>query len=171
MELEDALNFLRENQPLPDDPDPQLLQRFGEVCLFFCENAHPECIPLLLNACNIFNEPSFYDSINAALSHFPKELVVPHLVAACKASYPSIRLISADVASHFPHALLVEPLEELMQEGVPIIRMTAAAALECIGGQDVIAIARQAQVTETDDDVLEILWDIIHSEDEHKDED
>jgi len=169
MELESALKFLRENQPLPNEPEPELVQRFKEVCIFFCEHAHPECIPLLLNACNLFEDHFFYDTINAVLRQFSAEQVVPHLVAGCKANYPSVRLISADVASDFPHTLLLEPLEELLEEGSVIIRFTAVVALERIGGQDAIEIAQRALVVETDEDVIEILQAIVEKGKRNKD--
>ena len=161
MNRDEALSFLRENQPLADVPGPGLLQRFRETTRYFYEHPHPDCIPLLINAFGLFEDLTLYEALNATLQRFPVVLVLPHLRDGCRARMPSIRLASADAALHFPHPSLVAPLVELLAEGSPIIRLTAVSALEQIGGEAVLEHARQALDGETDEDVIQVLKDIL----------
>lgn len=51
MNKETALNFLKENQPMPDDInlDKSVIAMYDDVTKYFLYNPDKECLPLLLN--------------------------------------------------------------------------------------------------------------------------
>lgn len=161
MTNEEALDFLKAHQPLPDDPGEELLQRLRSATFCLFQNPDPACIPLLLNALARWDDWSLYDSVQSVLRQFKPAEVVPHLRAGLDHQREVTRSWSADTARFFPHPLLVEPLGRLLGESRPEIRLVAAAALEMIALPEVVKLAERALDTEEDEDVLEILRQII----------
>ncbi|MDJ0840023.1 MAG: hypothetical protein QNK37_26160 [Acidobacteriota bacterium] len=161
MHLEEAFTFLQNHQPLPDQPDDELIRQYKAATLFFYNHPDPRCIPLLLGASGLFDDITLYDSLSSTLSRYSHEEVVVHLADACASPYPSVRFAAADVAMQYPDPILIEPLSILLREGVAIIRLAAASALEQIGGDEVRELARVAIVTEKDQDIYEVLEAIL----------
>ncbi len=164
MTLAEALAFLKSQQPMPNDPEEPLLQRFRAVTHFLFQHPDPACIPLLLNALAHWDDWSLYDSVQSVLRQFKAQEVVPHLRVGLAHEREVTRTWSADTARYFPHPLLVEPLGRLLREDRVEVRLVAAAALELIPVPEVVQLAKAAVELERDEDVLEILRTIINGD-------
>jgi len=161
LNTEDALDFLRNHQPMPDRPDPTLFQRYCSILVHFEKHPDPRCIPLVLNSFGLFDDTYVYATLKRLIRRYRRETVVPHLVRACRSHYPSVRFAAADVAAKVPDPALIEPLGELLDEGAVLIRLATVVALEVIGGPTVRALARERLPREHDGEIIDILETII----------
>lgn len=130
MNTEEALQFLRENQPLaPDDQLDDRIKTFEEVRQFFEEHIDPRCLELLLNAFGDGSGFGVYGLVEDTIRMYPPELVVPILQRTLRSPIKSIRYWNAQIAESFPHESLVEPLARMLEEEDPDLRWAAATAL------------------------------------------
>ena len=161
MTREEALDFLRRHQPLPDTADVWLLDQLRAAILTFHNNPDPACIPLLLHAFGLFDDIHIYQALNDAMKQHKHEDVVPHLVHALGSQHQFVRFTAAGVAACFPDEDLIESLEPLLSDGQPVIRLAAVAALEKIGGPEVRRLFKTRLIFENDPDVTEALESFI----------
>lgn len=161
MNLSEALTFLAQNQPMPDDPPDDLFKVYREITEYLFNNPDPSCIPFLIGSFGRWDDWTVYDSVQSVLRKFPAKQVVPHLKAGLESDFENVRMWSGDSARYFPHPLLVEPLAQLMQNESAEVRLMASAALEMIEIPEVVRLAREQLPLETDEDVIDVLQQII----------
>ena len=79
MNKDEALDFLRQNQPLPsgDALTWELCKKYDEAREYFVEHPEPECIPLFLNSFGGRNCTGRYQVVDEVLWPHPKEVVLP----------------------------------------------------------------------------------------------
>ena len=155
MSIDDALQFLREHQPLPptDEIPDALLRRFNEVREFFVANPDPRCVALLLNSFGEGDGHGVYQLVEDVIRAFPDEVVVTALVASLRNAVGSVRYWSAEIAAIRPSPDLVEPLIELLNHGNLDERLAAVAALEVLGTPKARIAMERALITDDHDDV------------------
>ena len=157
MTTAEALLFLEEHQPLPQQMSPTLTVRFEAALASLRKNPHTDCIPLLLGCFANWEEIDHQESIQALLQQFPTQQVIPHLAQSLASEDVMVRKWSADTARIFPHEDLLPLLSPLLVNEDTEIRLISAAALECIGGARARAIAQRAMAREQDEQILDIL--------------
>lgn len=160
MNLEESLAFLAAHQPMEDDPSEEKLSQLNEAVAFFFENPDELCIPLFLNLFGKWDDLETYDSIQWLLRKFPAAVVRPHLKQALSSPFDQVRLWSLDLARYFADESLLPYLAKALKEEEPLIRIIAAAVLESIASPAARKMAKQLLLTETEDDVREILESI-----------
>ena len=161
MKQNEYLEFLRQNQPMPDNPTPELLARYREATNFFYENPDPLCIPLFLHSFGNWEDLTIYESVQSVLRLFPAEKVVAHLPAGLTSPNGSVRSWCADTAILFPDPSLVAYIKDLLKDPAVEIRLPAAAAMEKINSPSAREAAAQCLKDERDEDVKEILESIL----------
>lgn len=161
MNLEDALRFLREHQPMSDHASTEEVRLLHIVQQYFYYNPHEDAVPLLLNAFGYFSDQSLYEGLVSTLKKHDRQTVLPHVAAACESPHRGVRLAAANVAFSFPHEMMVDALSELLRDEFSMIRLSAANALERIGGEEVQAVVKTALILEKDEDVQQVLESIL----------
>ena len=164
MNVQQALDFLSENQPMPDHPSEALLERYRETTEVLFQFPDSGCIPLYIGSLADWDNWSIYDSIVSVLRLFPLETVVPHLLKGFESANLSQRQWTADMVRFFPDPVFLPFLEKLLQESKTETRMVAAAALERVGGSEAALIARSRLAVESDEDVIEALESLVAQE-------
>ncbi|MBV9788479.1 MAG: HEAT repeat domain-containing protein [Chloroflexi bacterium] len=158
MNTEEALQFLRENQPLP--PDDQLddrIKTFEEVRQFFEEHIDPRCLELLLNAFGDGSGFGVYQLVEDTIRMYPPDLVVPILQRTLCSPSHSVRYWNAQVAEYFSHESLVEPLARMLEEEDPDLRWAAATALWPYDTPEKQTILREHLQHETDEELRGVI--------------
>ena len=143
IETEAALDFLKQNQPMPDDDrlTEELITEYDEIRLFFIVNHDPRCIPLFLNSFGKGDGFGVYQLVEDVIAAYPVDWVVPCIDLALRSADPNIRYWCAQIAERFPVYDLIEPLQSAMQredEG----SFFALISLEHIGAPEAIASVR-----------------------------
>ncbi|SKB09760.1 hypothetical protein SAMN02745166_05182 [Prosthecobacter debontii] len=135
MTIDDALQFLRNHQPLPptEGMSDELLQRFEEVRKFLIANPDERCVSLLLNCFGEGDAYGVYQLVEDAILAFPDEVVIPALADSLRNPAGSVRYWSAQIAANYPSQELAEPLIELFNRGNLDERVAAVTALEVLG--------------------------------------
>lgn len=135
MSIDDALQFLRDHQPLPptDEMPDALIQRFEEVRKFFVVNPDARCVGLLLNSFGEGDGFGVYQLVEDVIRAFPDGVVVPALAVSLCSAIGAVRYWSAQIAANHPSPELAEPLIELLRHGDLDERVAAVTALETLG--------------------------------------
>jgi len=157
MQIREHLQFLKDHQPMPDEPDAEIMARYDAALDFFYRHPDPACIPLFLNSFGEWDDFTIYERVQYMLSRFPNATVVPHLLQAMASPHRGVRLWTADTACRFPDDALVPALTRLMKESGLDMRLVAAAALERIDSPAAQAAAASLLEQETEEEVREIL--------------
>ena len=157
MRRDEALNFLSQHQPMPDNPPVQLLASYKTATATFYEDPDPACIPLLLNSFSEWNEWLVYDFVQCVIRRFSFDQVLPHLVAGLRGPTSCVRFWCADTARFFPDECLVNPLGELLRNGTAELRLAAASALKAIDSERARAVAKMVLPEEKDERVRTVL--------------
>ncbi len=84
MKYEEAIEFLRANQPLPTDDNisQNQIDTFDEIRKYVTENPDPVFIPLMLNAFGNGSCCGVYQLCDKFFRRFSTDEVVPHLEKA-----------------------------------------------------------------------------------------
>lgn len=138
MSTDEALQFLRQYQPLPPTRTitQELLRRFDEVRKHF--TAHPDnrSVPLLLNSFGEGDGHGVYQLVESAILAHAEDVVVPALIDGLRSRLGSVRYWSAQIAANYPRPELVSPLGECLRGGTLDERLAAVAALEMHRGSE-----------------------------------
>ena len=147
MSTDEALAFLKANQPLPPTSEISdvTLKRFDEVCEFFAMHPDERALPLILNAFGEGDGHGVYDVAMDVAKAFPAEVVLPALRAALSNPKGGVRYWAALIAGDFPDPGLVPPLGHLLQTGSVDEGIAAATTLEIIGGEEAREILSSAR--------------------------
>ncbi len=137
MTKEDALAFLCQHQPLPDDEglneSEQLIKEFDQVRQYFIGHPDPACIPLFLNAFSNSMGFGVYQLCDDVFRQFDQSLIIPHLKNALCSQHQGVRWWAAHWSIDFPSAELVAPLEQLLANPIDEdAHYFALATLACI---------------------------------------
>ena len=165
MDVNEAVNFLRENQPHPDDEElvakPEIIQKYNQVRRFFLENPDPICIPLFLHSFGNGSGFGIYQLVEDVLIIFDQQEVIPYLVDALDNELCGIKYWCSQIASSFPDERLIEPLAKLLETGNPDIRYAAIISLAEINSEDILRIIKNFRLKEEDTEVLELIKEVL----------
>jgi hypothetical protein len=161
MDVNTAVTFLREHQPLPDDEAlnelPDVMTTYDETREYFLENPDPVCIKLFLHSFGQGSGYGMYQIIENVLWAFEPGLVVPELVDALEFGPESTLFWNAQICSSFPDARLTPVLSKLLNHNDSDIRWATVMALEQIGGSEVFNVLLQRLLIEEDEEVTSFL--------------
>ena len=163
MNKQDAMNFLTNNQPLPNDDEltEEVISKFDGIRKFFLANKDVDCIPLFLNSFGDGSGFGVYQLIENVIIQFHKNEVLPHLIQALDSPHRGVRSWCAEIASSFPDPILIHPLKKLLLEEDMDIRIMACLSLGAIGGDQVTEILENALKSEKNVDVIEVFEDVL----------
>ncbi|WP_019636598.1 HEAT repeat domain-containing protein [Paenibacillus fonticola] len=166
MDLNEAIEFLRNNQPLVDDSvlEDETIKKYDEVRKFFLSNPDPSCVPLLLNSFGNGDGFGVYQLIEDVIVKFDNELVLPHLINALDSEHKSVRYWNAQIASSFPDTILIEPLIKLLEEKDSDIRYASITALSQIDEESIIEKMKDILKKEDDKDIIELIHEHLEVE-------
>lgn len=164
MTKEDALQFLRQHQPMPPDSElsQELIKKYDEVCRFFMKHHYSECIPLLLNSFGEGSGFGRYERVGQVIRNFSADQVVPHLIEALSSGNRYVRDWCAQLSIDFPVPELLAPLKLLLREDSDI-RFNAVTALEQYHSQEAKAILREHLPREHEHEIRELIQTVLDS--------
>ena len=164
----EALNFLKEHQPMPCDGEltKDIIQKYEEIRKFFLANKDEECIPLLLNSFGGKDGFGVYQMVEEVIMMFDKKEVLPHIVNSFKNSSDSVIYWNVQIASNFPDEILFAPLVEVLRNGdddtkLATITALAQLALNNIKVTDVIDIIKKEISMISDEDIIEFAEEVL----------
>jgi len=170
MTRNEALNFLKQHQPMPHDCDAEgdLIEKYDEARKFFLAHPDEECIPLFLNSFGDWDGLGVYQMVEDVIVQYDKEAVLPHILTALKSRSDYIKYWCAQISSNFPDEALFAPLAELLKadnEDIMTAAATSLAQLALTGIManevtDALERACEAADEDTRDFIEEIIEDI-----------
>jgi hypothetical protein len=100
MTTDEALQFLREHQPMPDDHHITEEEGRTFIAILAHFEAHPDerCLPLLVGSVAPGTGLGMYQHIRFVFHRFPAEVVGPHLLHALRSPIPEVRYWGTDWA-------------------------------------------------------------------------
>jgi len=154
MNEEEAIEFLRQHQPMPPDTEltEDLSTRYDEIREYCIAHPDREYIPLFLNSFGEGDGFGVYVQVDEVIREFSAEEVIPHLIKALHSEHPSVREWCAQIAIDFPSPELIDSLRELLQnrDEKQDTRCYAASDLGLIDDKRATAVLEQAFEKETD---------------------
>lgn len=163
MTRKEALDFLRQHQPLPADKDlsREIVDKYDESRKYFLANSDPVAVPLLLNSFGEGSGFGVYQLVGDVIAKLPNEIVVPHLAAALESEHRGIRYWNAQIAARFPEPELTPSLAKLLLEPDHDLRYAAITALEQIGDETAMVVLREALRSEMDEEIRDLLREVL----------
>ena len=168
-----ALEFLRQHQPMPGDDGltEDLLTTFQEVHDYFVEHPDPSCIPLFLNSFSDSMGFGVFQVCGEVFQRYDILLVTPHLVDALRSDQRGVRWWAAHWAMELESEELIEPLVELLASEIDDdAHYFALATLGFIWrktqNEKVIAVLEQRQKVETHPERIELIDEILNEHDD-----
>ena len=151
----EALAWLEQHQPLPNDQDltPAQGQTYHQVMTHFLRHPDPRCIPLFLRSFGGRGGWGMYQLVEDVLLCYSPQEVLPHLLGSLASPQTHVRQWSAQVATHFPDASLVSPLARLLADKDEDVKSSAIIALLQIPEQRVASILAVYAENESDEDL------------------
>lgn len=127
----DAISFLQEHQPMPEDNELRdvLINKYDEVREFFINNPDTQCIPLFFNSFGGKDGLGVYQMVEYVISMYDKEEVLPHVLNALHSPHDGVRYWAAQIAANYPDETLFGPLCNLLSEKDDDIKAAAITAL------------------------------------------
>ncbi|CVK17238.1 hypothetical protein Ga0061079_1293 [Apibacter mensalis] len=131
MTQEEALNFLKEHQPMPKDEDlsEELIRKYDEVRQFFLQNSNKECVPLFLNSFGYIDGLGVYQLVEDVILQFSSEDVVPYLKIALDSKEYSVRYWNVQIAANYLSSELLPLLNKILREDDFDIKYNALTAI------------------------------------------
>lgn len=163
MNGEEALEFLKRNQPLPADTvlTEETIKTYDQVRKWFMENPEPGCIPLFLNSFGEGDGFGVYQLVEDVLKQFETVEVVAHLKVALRSRHRSVQYWCAQISANFPSAELVDSLEPLLRHDDYDLKYAAVTSLEQIGGDKVIEVLNGHLGSESDFEIRELIDEVL----------
>lgn len=164
MDKKYGLNFLKANQPMPNDNllNSHLINTYDQIRKFFLENPDEECISLFLNSFGEYNGMGVYQLIEDVILKYDHEIVVPYLQEALKSEFNGVKYWCAQICENFPDDRLINPLMSLMQDSNPDIQISAITALSQIRTTNIICILKEQINIEKNCEVKDFLIEVIN---------
>jgi hypothetical protein len=118
MNKEQALQFLREHQPMPPDEEwtEELAEQYAAVRQYFINNPDPACIPLFLHSYGERGGLGLYQMVADVFEQYSAEEVIPHLTKALSSKHRSVRYWTAQICMLFADEQLVEPVLNALKD-------------------------------------------------------
>lgn len=117
MTKSEAINFLKHNQPMPNDDElrkSDIIKTYEKVRLYFIDNPNEECIPLFLNSFGGKDGLGVYQLVEEVIAMYDHDVVIPHIMEALNNPLDSIMYWSVQIASDFPDSRLFAQLSKLL---------------------------------------------------------
>lgn len=135
MTTDQALHFLRSNQPLPPTREisQELLEQFDEVRKHFASHPDNQSVPLLLNSFGEGDAHGVYQLVEEAILAHPENIVIPALLDGLQSSHSSVREWCSEIAANYPRPELIAPLVDILKRGSVDERLAAVTALQFAG--------------------------------------
>jgi len=178
MTYEEAINFLKSHQPMPDTQIPlpwenkelasqlaneieSLLTKWEEALDYFMEHPCEEAIPLFFNSLGDEDGLGVYQGLGHYLVKFPPEIVIPYFKSAFRSPSPIIRYWAADFALsiHSGTQDFIEAMLPLLLDSDENVRRYASSALSYKAEKGYFdwhlyeTFLRQAYEKETEEDI------------------
>jgi hypothetical protein len=168
MNEEQALQFLREHQPMPPDEEwtDELADRYDEIRKFFINHPNPACIPLFLNSHGEIHGRGVYQLVDSVFYAYSPDEVIPHLIDALGSPHKSVRYWVAQICLSFPDKRLLKPILETLEISDEDTRYFCYCMLGRIlevtdyKSKEINSVLENGLIKETDDDILELLDEI-----------
>lgn len=163
MDKEKALNFLKKNQPMPNDKNlnKSMITMYDEVRKYFLAHPDEECIPLFLNSFGEYNGMGVYQLVEDVILRFEHDEVVNYLLEALKSKYNGVKYWCAQICALFPDEKLINQLEKLLSDSNQDVRMSAITSLSQLQNNKVLIILKNQLNIEKDDEIKDFLIDVI----------
>lgn len=167
MGRDDALEFLRTEQPLPPDArlSAEVIGKYDQARRHFLSKPDPVCVPLFLGSFGEGNGLGVYPLvIDTIIKHGP-EVVVPELIKALDSNSGGVAYWAAQTAAVLPDSRLVPALERLVGRGTRDERYAAITALEQIddpGGSSSAALQRHRSA-EADEELASLVDEVLEA--------
>jgi len=167
----EALSFLRNHQPMPDDGKvkKEELEKYEEIRRFYLNYFDEKCIPLFLNSFGGKDGFGIYQMVEDVILMYSKEVVMPYILDAFNNPSENVKYWSIQISSNFPDDMLFLPLVNMLQledEDIKFATITALAqlAINDIRRDEVIIVLKDEIERDLYDDIKtfaeEILLDI-----------
>lgn len=162
MTTNEALDFLRQHQPMPADIElsQDLIDKYDEVRKFFLNEKDIRSVPLFLNSFGNINGFGVYQLVEDVIIKFSSEEVLPHLKVALSRSEYSIRYWNLQIAANFPSIELLPQLKILLKEDDFDLKYNTLTALGQFGSDVVKPIVEDFLEREQDEELIELAKDI-----------
>lgn len=163
MTKEEALQFLRDHQPMPGELelDENTISTFEDVRKYFLANPDKACIPLFLGAFAPDTGLGVYQMVEMVFRKFEPVDVIPHLITALRSERLGTRTWSAEIASGFPSPDLIRPLSEVLSNGDFDLRYAAITALEQIKDSRITDVLRAALEREEEEEIRNLIAEVL----------
>lgn len=160
-----ALEFLKKNQPLPDDNaiTQEVIDDYDAVRKFFKQYPCNESLTLFFGSFGKGDGLGVYQLIEDTILAHDSEDVIPELAVALKNGTDSSKYWCAQIAVNFPDERLIEGLQTALGSDNVDIREATITALECIGGSKVQKLLKEQLLLEKDKEVRELIKDVLAS--------
>ena len=163
MNKDEALIFLRNHQPMPDDSllDKSTISVYDEVRRYFLNNPDKECLPLFLNSFGDYDGFGVYQLVEDVVLKFEYEEVVNCLLEALNSKYNGVKYWCAQICSLYPDERLIVSLERLLNDHNEDIKMSAITALSQIQSKKVLYILKKQLVIEGEKMIIDFISEVI----------
>lgn len=133
MNFNNALEFLKQHQPLPPDDllTQEIIDQFDEVREFLLKNPSREMLPLLLKSFGDGDGWGVYQLVDETVKQFAQADVIPLIRENLSSDHRGVVYWNAELAAIFPSS-----------DFIPVLRDLALGPDEDIASASVIAIGQ-----------------------------
>lgn len=159
----DAIEFLRRNQPMPNDEEltEVLIGQYDEVRKFLIDNPSDEGVRLIVNSFGIGDGWGVYQLVEDAVGAISPEVAATHLANALRSQLEGVKYWSAQISANYDNEQLVEPLRALLNDPSEDVRMAALVSIEKYINDQLKADLQQMLASETSDAIRAMIKDIL----------
>lgn len=163
MSDDEAIEFLRTVQPLPDDSNlsAELIRRFDEVREHFVNSPNELAVPLLLNSFGDGDGFGVYQLVEDAIAAVDPDKVIPHIVAALASANLGVRYWTAQIAANYNDRRLLAPLLNLLDDKSEDVRMAALIAAKKYADISNVDVFKKLRARETSQEIRQLYDEII----------
>jgi hypothetical protein len=163
MQLDEALAFLAQHQPMPPDKalSEDLMKRYEEVRRFFLQYPDTRCVGLFLGSFGDGGGHGVYQVVEDVIALHPKEIVIRALDTTLASPHKGVRYWSLQIALSYPDRTLARHFLRLLSSTDPDERQWAASNLEAVASVEDESLVRKALASESNDEVRQILAGVL----------
>lgn len=168
MTTSEALTFLQQHQPLPNDDvlaqNLIVIETYDEVIKHFAAHPDPQCVALFLNSFGGSDGLSVYQTVETALYPLDYDFVVQalrHQLDKAAALPLSVLYWNVNLCTPFVDVTLREPLAQLIAHADVDVRLAAIGAISLINDERSRDILTKHLFVETDEYAVEFLHEVL----------
>jgi hypothetical protein len=168
MTTSEALTFLQQHQPLPNDEalaqNLLVIETYDEVIKHFAAHPDPQCVALFLNSFGGSDGLCVYQMVETALYALDYDFVVQALrqqLDKGDALPLSVLYWNVNLCTPFVDVTLREPLARLIAHADVDVREAAVSALSLINDDSSRAILTKHLFVETDESAIAFLLEML----------